>query len=85
MTARKKTPEECKAALINQLVLAKKKVAEFDNLRAEKIGKLAKKYRLIDLADDVLADEFKAIQEKHKGQRAKMDAGVKKSESDNAE
>lgn len=80
MTVKKKTPEEQKAALINQLTLAKKRVAEFDNTRADKIGNLAKRYRLIDLTDDILIAEFKAIQAKYKDQRDTMDSGVKKPE-----
>jgi len=38
------------------------------NSALKKVGHLAKKYRLIDLSDDILNSEFKTIRDKYKKQ-----------------
>lgn len=58
-------PLEQKAKLLEQMKDLETKLAEFDKQRADKIGSLAKKFRLVDLADDILEHEFKTIREKY--------------------
>lgn len=61
-----KNPLEQKSKLIEQLKDIENKLAQFDKQRASKVSMLAKKHHLIDLSDDILETEFKAIHEKHK-------------------
>ncbi len=83
MTKQKKTPVEQKAKLVDQLKEIEKKIAEFDTQRASKIGNLAKRYRLIDLSDEILENEFKGLRDKYKDNQdatlSNMDDGKKKS------
>jgi hypothetical protein len=66
MTKVKIAPNAQKAKLLDQLKEIKTKLAEFDGQRAAKVGSLAKQFRLIDLSDDILEKEFKAIRDKYK-------------------
>ena len=59
-------PADKKAKLVSQLKDLEKKIAEFDNVRAKKVGSMAKKYKLTDLSDNIIDQEFKAIKEKYK-------------------
>ncbi len=83
MAKQKKSPIEQKAKLVDQLKEIEKKIADFDNQRATKIGNLAKRYRLVDLSDDILEKELKAIRDKYKDKNdsslTNMDEGKKKS------
>lgn len=66
MAKQKKNPIQQKEKLVEQLKDIEKKIADFDNQRATKIGNLAKRYRLVDLSDDILEKEFKSIRDKCK-------------------
>lgn len=83
MAKQKKSPIEQKAKLVDQLKEIEKKIADFDNQRASKIGNLAKRYRLVDLSDDILEKELKIIRDKYKDKNdsslANMDESKKKS------
>ena len=83
MAKQKKSPIEQKSKLVDQLKEIEKKIADFDNQRAAKIGNLAKRYRLVDLSDDILEEELKIIRDKYKDNTdsalANMDESKKKS------
>ncbi len=79
----KKDPVDQKAKLVEQLKEIEQKIADFDEQRASKVATLAKKYRIVDINDDILNAEFKALRDKHLNTqdvaRSAMDAGQKKS------
>lgn len=83
MVKQKKSPAEQKAKLVSQLKAIEKKIVDFDNQRAIQIGNLAKRYRLVDLSDEILEKELKAIYDKYKRTHdpllTNMDADKKKS------
>ncbi len=83
MASAKKSPLELKAKLLEELEAAQAKVARFDEQRANKVAALAKKYRLVDLADSVLETEFKALGQRYKAETAEglkaQDSQAKKS------
>ncbi len=70
MAKQKKTPVEQKEKLVEQLREIEKKIADFDQQRAIKIGNLAKRYHLVDLSDDILEKELKAIRDKYQNENA---------------
>ncbi|GGG06992.1 MULTISPECIES: hypothetical protein [Cysteiniphilum] len=85
MAAKKKTPQERKADIQKQIDELKKLEAKIDKDRADKVGKLALKYGVTDLEDDIIEKEFKAIAEKYKEDKEmmnKLDDEVKKSSLD---
>lgn len=79
----KKTPVEQKAKLVVQLKEIEKKIVDFDKQRAVKVGNLAKRYRLTDLSDSLLEQEFKRLRDKYKQEQgaalSNRDKGKKKS------
>ncbi|PIR10215.1 MAG: hypothetical protein COV52_09660 [Gammaproteobacteria bacterium CG11_big_fil_rev_8_21_14_0_20_46_22] len=83
MAKQKKSPVDQKAKLVDQLKEIEKKIADFDKQRASKVGSLAKRYRLIDLSDDILEKEFKGLRDKYKNDQdatlSNMDDTKKKS------
>ena len=67
------SPFEQKKKLLEQHKSIQAKLAEFDTKRTAVVGNLARRYKLIDLADDILEQEFKALRDKYKlGDSAKM-------------
>lgn len=66
MAKQKKSPIEQKAKLVEQLKDIENKIAQFDEQRAGKIAGLAKRFRLVDLSDDILEKEFKSLRDKYK-------------------
>ncbi len=70
MTEKKrKSPVEQKAKLVEQLKDIEKKIADFDKTRAVQVGNLAKRFRIIDLSNDVLEKEFKTIRDKYQNNK----------------
>lgn len=66
MAKQKKSPIEQKTKLVEQLKEIENKIAQFDEQRANKIAGLAKRFRLVDLSDDLLEKEFKNLRDKYK-------------------
>ena len=72
MTTAKKNPLEQKAKLVAQLETIQKKIESVDEVRANKIAQLSKRFRLVDLSDGILEKEFKTIRDKYKDSCALM-------------
>jgi len=83
MPKNKVSPINQKARLLEQIKELQGKVEGFDNQRANKVAALAKRYHLIDLDDETLDKELKAIRDKYRdnqtGQLSPMDEGKKNS------
>lgn len=54
-----------KQALLDQLSKIQSRLDNLDKQRAEKITKLAKKYKLLELDETIIEAEFSLIKEKH--------------------
>ena len=54
-----------KQALLDQLNKIQSKLDNLDKQRAERITKLAKKYKLLELDEKIIEAEFSLIKEKH--------------------
>ncbi|CAM4500382.1 MAG: hypothetical protein LEGION0403_FIIPPAGN_01788 [Legionella sp.] len=55
-----------KQALLDQLSKIQARLDNLDKQRAEKITKLAKKYKLLELDEQIIEAEFSLIEEKHR-------------------
>lgn len=55
-----------KQALLDQLNKIQSKLDNIDKQRAEKITKLAKKFKLLDLDEKIIEHEFSLIKEKYR-------------------
>lgn len=64
--AKQKTPQEQKEKLLAQLKEVENKIESFNKARAQKIATMAKKFNLVDLPNEILEKEFKAIKSKYK-------------------
>jgi hypothetical protein len=54
-----------KQSLLDQIKKIQSKIDNIEKQRADKINKLAKKFKLFDLDDKILEQEFSLIKEKH--------------------
>ena len=83
MAKKVKNPVEQKEKLVEQLKDIEQKIAQFDEKRAMKIASIAKRLKIVDLADNIIEAEFKAIRDKYQSQQdatlATSDEGKKNS------
>lgn len=54
-----------KQVLLEQIKKIQSKIDAIEQQRADKINKLAKKFKLIELDDDIIEKEFSLIKEKY--------------------
>lgn len=54
-----------KQVLIDQIKKIQSKIDAIEHQRAEKINKLAKKFKLLDLDDEIIEKEFSLIKDKY--------------------
>jgi hypothetical protein len=54
-----------KQVLLDQIKKIQSKIYNIEKQRAEKINKLAKKFKLLDLDDEIIEKEFSLIKEKY--------------------
>ena len=54
-----------KQVLLDQIKKIQSKIDAMEKLRADKINKLAKKFKLLDLDDEIIEKEFSLIKEKY--------------------
>lgn len=54
-----------KQVLLDQIKKIQSKIDAIEKQRADKINKLAKKFKLLDLEDEIIEKEFSLIKEKY--------------------
>lgn len=65
MSAKSAVVTDKKQVLLDQLKRIQSKIDNIEKQRAEKITKLAKKFKLFDLDDKIIEQEFSLIKEKY--------------------
>lgn len=65
MSAKSPVVTDKKQVLLDQLKRIQSKIDNIEKQRAEKITKLAKKFKLFDLDDQIIEKEFSLIKEKY--------------------
>ena len=71
-----------KEKLLSQLKEIESKLKNIDKQRSDKIGKLAKKHKIVDLSDSVIEKEFIEIRKKYDSELSAKDDSVKKSQEE---
>lgn len=65
MTNKAPVINDKKQVLLDQIKKIQSKIDAIEKQRVEKINKLAKKFKLLDLEDEILEKEFSLIKEKY--------------------
>ncbi|MBA2649170.1 MAG: hypothetical protein H0U75_06130 [Legionella sp.] len=65
MTNKAPVTNDKKQVLVEQIKKIQSKIDALENQRVEKINKLAKKFKLLELDDEILEKEFSLIKEKY--------------------
>lgn len=60
-------PTDKKDKLLSQLQKIQAKIDNLENQRLDKINKLVKKFKILDLSDEIIAQEFALIRAKYAG------------------
>jgi flagellar biosynthesis/type III secretory pathway M-ring protein FliF/YscJ len=82
---KRKSDVELKQDILDQIKSLQDKALDIDKKRADRVGALALKFKVTDLSDDILEQEFKAVYTKYQSNinpTQALDAEVKKYAAD---